>query len=32
MVKFYVLQVKIGKIKVEDIPERWRKQVEDSLE
>ena len=27
MVRFYVLQVKLGKISVDDVPERWREQV-----
>ena len=27
MVRFYVLQVKLGKIVIDDVPERWREQV-----
>lgn len=32
MVRFYVLQIKIGKIAIEDVPERWREQVAKELE
>lgn len=32
MVKFYVLQIKMGRIKLEDVPERWRKKVEQELQ
>lgn len=32
MVRFYVLQVKLGKISIDDVPERWREQVEKELE
>ena len=31
MANFYVLQIKLGKIKVEDVPEKWRKAVEELL-
>ena len=31
MVKFYVLQIKLGKIKLEDVPERWREKVKSAL-
>lgn len=31
MVKFYVLQVKMGKITLEDVPERYRADVEKEL-
>ena len=31
MVRFYVLQVKLGKISIDDVPERWREQVEKML-
>lgn len=27
MVKFYVLQIKMGKITMENVPERWREAV-----
>ena len=27
MVKFYVLQIKLGKITLEDVPTRWRSAV-----
>ena len=32
MVKFYVLQIRMGKIRIEDVPERWREQVKKELE
>lgn len=32
MVKFYVLQIKMGRIKLEDVPERWRKKVKEALQ
>lgn len=32
MVRFYVLQVKLGKISADDVPERWREQVRKELE
>jgi hypothetical protein len=32
MVKFYVLQIKMQKIKIEDVPERWRKMVKETLD
>lgn len=32
MVKFYVLQIKMGRIKLEDVPERWREKVEEELQ
>lgn len=32
MVRFYVLQVKLGKIAIDDVPERWREQVGKELE
>ena len=32
MVRFYVLQVKLGKISIDDVPERWREQVRKELE
>ncbi len=28
MVKFYALQIKLGKITIDDVPERWREAVE----
>lgn len=31
MVKFYVLQIKLGKITLEDVPVKWREQVAESL-
>ena len=32
MVRFYVLQVKLGKISIDDVPERWREKVRKELE
>lgn len=31
MVKFYVLQIKLGKITLDDVPEKWREQVAEAL-
>ena len=31
MVNFYVLQIKLGKIKLEDVPMRWRSAAVDVL-
>lgn len=27
MVKFYITQIKLGKITLEQVPEKWREQV-----
>ena len=32
MVKFYVRQIKAGKMTLEDVPERWREAVRGALE
>lgn len=32
MVRFYILQIKLGKISINDVPERWREQVRKELE
>lgn len=32
MVKFYVLRIKMGKMTLEDVPERWREAVRQALE
>ena len=32
MVKFYVRQIKAGKLTLEDVPERWREAVREALE
>ena len=32
MVRFYVLQIKLGKISIDDVPERWREQVKKRME
>lgn len=32
MAKFYALQIKLGKITLEDVPERWRAAVAALLE
>lgn len=31
MVRFYVLQIKMGKITLEDVPQKWRKAVEEAM-
>lgn len=31
MVKFYVLQIKLGKITIADVPDKWREQVAEAL-
>lgn len=31
MVKFYVTQIKLGKITLADVPEKWREQVKMAL-
>ena len=31
MVKFLVIQIRLGKITIEDIPERYRADVEEAL-
>lgn len=32
MVKFYVLQIKLGKIRKGDVPEKWKASVQKALE
>lgn len=32
MVKFYVMQIKMKRMELEDIPKKWRKKVEQELE
>lgn len=32
MVKLYILRIKAGKMTLEEVPERWRAQVEASLD
>lgn len=32
IVKFYVLQIKMKKMTIDDVPAKWRKQVEEELE
>lgn len=32
IVKFYVLQIKMKKITIEDVPLKWREQVKKELE
>ena len=32
MVKFYILQIKLGKITLEDIPNKWRDEVKKEIE
>ena len=31
MVKFYVLQIKLGKITLEDVPSKWREAVREAM-
>lgn len=31
MVRFYVLQVKLGKISIDDVPVKWREDVKNAL-
>lgn len=31
MVKFYIMQIKLGKITLEDVPEKWREKVREEL-
>lgn len=32
MVKFYVMQIKLHKITLDDVPDKWKKQVQEVLE
>lgn len=32
MVKFYVIQIKLHKMTLDDVPERWRAQVAEPIE
>lgn len=32
MVQFYVLQIKMGRMQIENVPERWREEVKKELE
>lgn len=32
MVKFYLLQIKMGKITLDDVPTRWRDKVKTEME
>ena len=31
MVRFYVLQIKLGRIAIEDVPEKWREEVKKEI-
>lgn len=31
MIKFFVIQIKLGKIILEQVPEKWRAKVEEAL-
>ena len=31
MVKFFVLQIRMGKITLDDVPEKWKQAVSDEL-
>lgn len=32
MVQFYILQIKMGRMTLEDVPEHWRAEVKKELE
>ncbi len=32
MVKFYIIQIKRGKITIDDVPEKWKNKVIEALE
>lgn len=32
IVKFYVLQIKMKKMTIDDVPKKWREQVKEELE
>ncbi len=32
MVKFYIIQIKLGNITIDKVPERWRENVKKELE
>lgn len=32
MVRFYILQIKRGKITIEDVPDRWKNKVNEASE
>ena len=32
MIRFYVLQIKLGKITLNDVPEKWHDEVEKQLD
>lgn len=32
MVQFYILQIKMGRMHIENVPERWREEVKKELE
>jgi hypothetical protein len=31
MIRFYVVQIQLGHMKLEDVPEKWQKKVEENL-
>ena len=31
MIKFFVIQIRLGKITLEQVPEKWRARVEEAL-
>ncbi len=31
MIKFFVIQIKLGKITIAQVPEKWRARVEEAL-
>lgn len=32
MVQFYILQIKMGRMRIENVPELWREEVKKELE
>lgn len=31
MIKFFIIQIRLGKITLEQVPEKWRARVEEAL-
>ena len=32
MAKFYAMQIRIGKITIDDVPEKWRKETKELID
>lgn len=32
MAKFYAMQIRLGKITIDDVPEKWRKETEELID